>query len=104
RECSWPRDRGCAVLPVVDIATVRHIHDGDCVLVVVDAVYHAVGAAPGAVAICQRRSELLAYSVRIVQQWAGDELECGKRGRFGHVLGDLTTSCRSHDQAICLWN
>ena len=61
----------------VRVRTGEDADDRDRVPGVVDPVDHAVGAASGAMAIVEGRSQLLTDSVRIGEQWSGDEFEGG---------------------------
>jgi len=68
----------CRSSGAVCIRAAEHADNGDLPLFVVDPVEHAVGTATSAVAIVQRRSELLANSVGIVEQRTDDEVVSGK--------------------------
>jgi hypothetical protein len=60
----------------------------------VDSVDDPVGPSASAVPICERRPELFANAVRIVQQRADDDLVSSEGHRLGENLGELTASCR----------
>jgi hypothetical protein len=81
----------------VGIGTVEYAYDGDLLPLVVNSVEHAVGAAAGAVAIIQRRPQLLAHPARIIEQWTDDELIGSKCHRFGKSLGKLPFRSRRND-------
>ena len=72
-----------AISDTVCIRSAKYADDRDAPALVVDPVEHAVGAAPRAVAVIQRRSQLLADPVRIVEQGTDDEVVGRERDRFG---------------------
>jgi hypothetical protein len=53
---------------------VTDVHHRDHARLVVDPVDDAVGAAPSAEPVIQRRKQPLADAMWLFQQWAGDEL------------------------------
>jgi hypothetical protein len=81
----------------VGIRTVEYAYDGDLLPLVINSVENAVGAAAGAIAVIQRRPQLLAHPARIIEQWTDDELIGSKCDRFGKLLGKLPFRSRRND-------
>ena len=65
---------------------------------IVNAIDHSIGPPPGTVAISQRRHELLADSVRILEQGADDEFMRGKGDRGGQDFGELSSRGSSDEK------
>lgn len=61
---------------------------------IVNTTIHSIGPPPGTVAISQRRHELLAHSVRILEQGADDEFMRGKGDGGGQDFGELSSRGR----------
>lgn len=78
----------------VGVGAIEDADDSDPMMPVVDAVDHPVGAPARAVTILQRRAQLLADPVRVVQQGADDEFVRGERDRLGKALGELSAGGR----------
>src|SRR4051812_5282041 len=70
----------------------------DRLLVLVDPVDDAVGAAASAVPIGERRLQTLANALWVVEQRSDDELVRGERHRLGQDVGQLPTRGRRDDQ------
>src|SRR6516165_225860 len=69
---------------------------------VVDPVNGAVGSASCTEPVIQRREQLLADAVRLLQQRSGDELVGGSRDGFWQCFGKCPSHCRRCPQLVRL--
>lgn len=97
---------GCALRSCgsVGVAAVFDAQDDDLVLLVVDPVQHVVGAASGGVNAGQVCVQLLAYSLGLLDQRAGAELDdrCGHALRQRRLQGSCARSGRAVSPATCV--
>jgi len=78
----------------VCVSSVDHAHYGYPAALSIDPVDDPVGATACTVAILEWRHELLADTLRVLQQRADDELVRGERDGLGKLLGELTSGTR----------
>lgn len=71
----------------VRVGAAEHPDDCDLPTLVINSVDDSVGPAACAMAAMQRRAELLAHAVRIVQQRTDDEFVGRERHRFRKSFG-----------------
>jgi hypothetical protein len=75
----------------VDVTSMADVDDGDDPSLVVDPVDDAVGSAPCAEPVVQRREQLLPHPARLLQQRPGDELVGSRGDGFRQRYGGLAT-------------
>lgn len=83
----------------VGVGTSEHPDNSHAVSGVIDSIEQAVGAAARAVAVFERRPELLADAVGVLEQRADDELVGGEGDGLGQLLGELAACGGGDDQS-----
>ena len=76
------------------VGTPEHPDNSHPLSGVIDPIEHAVGATSRVVAIVERRAELLANAVRVLEQRADDECVGSERDGLGQLLSELAASGR----------
>ena len=92
------RSRESASGGSVGVGTPEHPDDGHAVSGVIDSIDHAVGATARAVAVVERRAELLADAVGVLEQRADDEFVGSEGDGPGQLLSEMAASGGGDDQ------
>ena len=82
----------------VGVGTPEHPDNSHAVSGVIDSIEHAVGATARAVAVVERRAELLADAVGVVEQRSDDEFVGSEGDGLGQLLSELAASGGGDDQ------
>lgn len=82
----------------VGVGAPEHPDNSHAVSGVIDSIENAVGATARAVAVVERRAELLANAVGVLEQWADDEFVGSEGDGLGQLLSELASGGGGDDQ------